>query len=140
MTNTSATLSTFRRAIFKNVYTCLNGNVTDISSACYSSYPVKDISLPLLVIEGAIVSDPKWVMSERYTQTGTVLIDIYAKQSEKLDAYADEVDAKLWSYDSTFKSYGLYLTQVVDSEGGQFEDAAGNKVHSRILSVLFELK
>ena len=140
MVNLTATLANFRKACFRNTRTALVGALTDVGTNVYSSYPIKNVSFPLIVIESAQKLDSFKSLKDRYSEPATVFVTIYAKQAEKMDVYADEIEADLWAYESTFKTYNLFLKDIVDNEGNQFEDVNDNKGHSKTLSVMFELK
>ena len=93
MSNVSVTQSNFRKGIFKNLRTALLNVHVDIGTSVYGSYPIKNISLPLIVIENAQKTDTEKSVTGNLTYPGTSFISIYTKQAEKIDTYADAIEA-----------------------------------------------
>jgi len=139
MANVSVTQANFRKGIFKNLRTALLNVHVDIGTNVYGSYPIKNISLPLLVIENAQKLDTEKSVTGNLTYPGTAFVSIYTKQAEKIDTYADAIEAALWAYESTFKTYNLFLKDIVDNDAVNYQDINGNKGHSKTISVMFEI-
>lgn len=141
MVFTSATFDNIRTACFKNIRTVLLNAVSDVGTNVYGSYPVKDISLPLIVIENPKSNGNVWGNgNNKLTRKIGLLVSIYAKQAEKLDQYAETIESTIWSSSSTLESNNIYIENIEDNEAGKFEDIAGNKGHSKSLSLMLELK
>lgn len=143
MANVATTFANIRKGAFKNVRTSLLNVHADIGTRVYGSYPLKNLQAPLIVVENAQIQpgdDTEFLTSQAY-RTITVLVNIYAKQAEKLDTYADAVDAQLRSYESTFETYNLILRKdgIVDNGSATFIDANNNRMHVKIISVTFEI-
>jgi hypothetical protein len=75
------------------------------------------------------------------TKTITVIVSIYDKQAEKIDTYADLVDKAIRDNTSTFATYKMILRNdgVEDNDSVTFTDINNNRVHSKSISLTFEV-
>ena len=139
----NASYYNIRKSAFKNVRTAiLNFNV-DIGTNIYGAYPLKNLSLPLCVIENGLKqpSEESNTLSDISGSRITVIIHVYAKEAEKVDTYIDDLDATLRGATATFATYGMILRKdgIEDNENITFTDVSNNRVHSKSLSVTFEV-
>jgi len=144
MTNLATNLSNIRTGAFRNVRTCLLNVHADVGTKVYSSYPLKNISLPLITVENGLVKPDtdSNSLSQENGRMVTVVVTIFSKTAEKLDVYADAVHAALKAYDTTFETYGLLLKRaggIEDNDGGNFVDINNNRAHFKSISVTFDV-
>lgn len=143
MTNINTTYANLRKGAWKNLRTTLVGNISDVGTRVYGSYPLKNIELPLIVIEGGIVQTDMETktIDQNNVKDITINITVYAKEAEKIDTYADAIDALIRADRATYKSYGLNLTddEVMDVDQGIFVDLNDQRSHSKTMAVTFEV-
>lgn len=143
MTNVTATRTNIRKAAFKNVRTSLLNNITDVDGRVYGSYPLDDVTFPIIVIENGqkSVDDNMKALDGSLSQTVVCNITIYDKQAEVIDTIADEVEDQIYSDINTFKTYGMYVTDEIceDVDTSTFVDTNNQRVHSKTMAVTFEV-
>jgi hypothetical protein len=144
MAHQSTTFDTIRKSAFKNVRTILlAANISDITTKVYGSYPLTNISLPLLVVKNGLVqsNEQSHTLSGLNSKYITVIVDIFAKEAEKIDTYADAVDAAIRAAKSTFATYNMILRDdgVTDNEDIVFTDINNNRTHGKSISLTFEV-
>ena len=143
MTYITSTTINLRKATYKNIRTVLLNNVTSVGSKIYGSYPLKNITFPLIVIDSGIKSVPieEQSLTQKQSDSITINLMIYAKQIEKVDTYADEVNTLLDAAYSTLKSYNLYLdiNSIEDVDSGVFVDFNKNRSHYKTIAVTLKL-
>jgi hypothetical protein len=143
VTYQSTTFDTIRKSAFKNVRTALASVHTDISTRIYGSYPLADVVLPLIVVRNGNTQsvNENSTLTSLNTRLITVIVEIYAKQAEKIDTYADAVDAAIRTAKSTFATYKMILQNngVEDNGEVSFYDAQNNRTHMKSISLTFEV-
>ena len=125
--------STLRSNVYRNVYNALNnaslnsGNIT-----IYSSYPDKDPSYPMVIIENPQVGRDNFSF-DRSNSTKSILvnIDVVTKAASQIDAIVDEVNTVLDSTD--FEGMSLYDV----SESKAFNASNDNKIHLMTIQCSF---
>ena len=142
MANITVTNSNLRKATWKNVRQCLvSASITGVSSRIYASYPLKNVVLPLIIIDNTIKGDDMHAVNhEDLTKSITVPITLACKKSEHIDNLIDEIEAALDGYVTTFDTYKLYYDTLLDGDSSQFVDLGGNRAHSKTVTAVFELK
>ena len=143
MANITTTYSNIRKGVFKNVRTCLSGAVSDVGTRVYGAYPLKNLQLPLIVVENGIVNVDNESMTVDKNNSRMVIVNIttYAKQAEMIDTYADAIQAALEAYEDTFESYGMIMSKlgVTDVDSTTFIDTNEQRVHSKTQSITFHI-
>ena len=142
MANIATSRSNMRKGVFKNTRTALLSGSPSYSTRVYGAYPLTKITLPLVVVESTEKGEDMVSLNDKMSTPLSVVVSIYSKQAEKLDTMSDEITAKIEGYETTFGSYGLYLMEnaVVDNGPvGPFTDTENNRIHSKILTINFEL-
>lgn len=139
MTYASVTRDSIRKNAWKNLRTLLLAGSIGVSTRVYGSYPLGDVVLPLVVVEnGAKGADDTAINAEPLEVPITFMVSVYSKNAEGLDGIADLIDKAVRGGRTTLKTYGLDLplNPVEDLGGtGPFDDANGNRLHSKQLSV-----
>ena len=107
MTTVNVTTSNFRKGLFKNVRTALLNVHADIGTKVYGSYPKTNISLPLIVVENAVKGESVKSLKGNLSYPGVAIVSVYAKKAEKIDVYADAIEAALWDTSATLYSNNL---------------------------------
>ena len=125
MTYQAAKYYNIRKSAFKNVRTAILNFHADVGTNVYGAYPLKNISLPLCVIENGQTepSDESNTLEDISSQMITVVIHVYAKQSEKVDTYLDALVTTVKGAESTFETYNMYLKKggITDNENVTFK-------------------
>ena len=142
MTNVSVNLTNLRKGVWKNVYTTLNNSITGVSTRVYGSYPLKNIQLPLIIVENSNRGEDKVPLGDNAPVETEIaqIVSVYAKNAEAIDTLMDEIETAIRADSSTYSTYGMYLAQnaIEDNEGtGPFQDLEGNRMHSKSLTITF---
>jgi len=135
MANITTTKTNLRKGIFKNIRTALYNQITGVGTRVYGSFPVKKITLPLIVIENAQKNEPNKTLTTNAEENATVLITVYDKMAEKVDTYADAIDARIENQRSVLEGYGITFDDVIDNDNVSFTDEDGRRIHSKTLSL-----
>jgi len=130
-----------RNATFKNVRNILSGNITDIGTRVYGSYPLKNITLPLIVVESPLKTNEEesTTLNQANSDIVVVNITVYSKAIEKANRYMDSIDSIISTSQSIFTSDGLYISQdgLEDIDEDTFIDLNKQRSHSKTSAVTF---
>lgn len=125
--------STLRSNVYRNVYNALNdANLNSGNVTIYSSYPDKDPSYPMVIIDNPMVGRDNFSF-DRSNSTKSIMvnIDVVTKAASQIDSIVDEINVVLDNTD--FEGMSLYEV----SESKAFNSLNDNKFHLMTLQCSF---
>ena len=128
---------TIRQDVYAVLHDLLKNNIVEVDGRVYSSYPMTNVVLPLLIVEPAQVKTINFLSTYGYSVN--VQVSVYTKKNVDVDVIADEIMKVFRNNQQTFWNNQMYLLENYDSNTSDFVDLNNTSGHYKMLSFVFRV-